>query len=152
MPFKKKPKSNPEIPTSALPDIIFMLLFFFMVSTVMRENTLKINVLLPQANQVQKMEKANLVANIHIGKPKEPDQFGTAPRIQVNDVFINLDQIQQFAISSIDNIAEVDKNRFRVAIKGDVGLDMGVVIDIREELRETEALKIYYAASKAGND
>lgn len=148
MPFKKKPKPNPEIPTSALPDIIFMLLFFFMVSTVMRENTLKVNVLLPQANQVQKMEKANLVANIYIGKPKEADQFGTAPRIQVNDVFVTLDQIQQFAVEAMANVPEVDKNRFRVAIKGDVGLDMGIVIDVREELRETEALKIYYAASK----
>ena len=152
MPLQKKPKAVPEIPTAALPDIIFMLLFFFMVSTVMRENTLKVNVLLPQANQVQKMEKANLVANIYIGKPKEAGQFGTAPRIQVNDVFINLDQIKQFAVESMANVPEVDKNRFRVAIKGDVDLDMGVVIDIREELRETEALKIYYAASKSGDE
>src|SRR5690606_39997439 len=84
--FKKKAKSNPEIPTSALPDIIFMLLFFFMVTTVLRETDLLVEQKIPQAEQLTKLERKSLVSYIYIGKPKSPEKYGTEPRIQVNDV------------------------------------------------------------------
>ena len=55
--FKKKKGGDlPAVNTASLPDIVFMLLFFFMVATVMRENTLKIENKLPNADQVEKLE------------------------------------------------------------------------------------------------
>ena len=85
--FKKKASSKQEIPTSALPDIIFMLLFFFMVTTVMRENTIKVEQRIPPASQLKKIERKSLVSYMYVGKPQAylVDQFGTEPKIQVND-------------------------------------------------------------------
>jgi biopolymer transport protein ExbD len=68
--FKKKAKSKQEIPTSALPDIIFMLLFFFMVTTVMRENTIKVEQRIPPASQLKKIERKSLVSYMYVGKPQ----------------------------------------------------------------------------------
>ena len=70
--FKKKnSEGTPKISTASLPDIIFMLLFFFMVSTVMRETTLKVEQVMPEASEVQKLERKNLVSYIYVGEPKK---------------------------------------------------------------------------------
>jgi biopolymer transport protein ExbD len=89
MKLVKKKKAPPGINTSALPDIVFMLLFFFMVTTVMRETDLKVKLVVPQATEIQKLEKKSLVSYIYIGPPSESfrAKFGTAPRIQLNDAF-----------------------------------------------------------------
>ena len=88
--FERKGKGGmPAISTASLPDIVFMLLFFFMVSTVMRETTLKVQQKLPGATEVKKLERKSLVSYINIGKPRRNFQsmYGTEPRIQLNDAF-----------------------------------------------------------------
>ena len=68
--FKKdSKKETPAISTASLPDIVFMLLFFFMVSTTMREVTLMVQNNMPLATQIAKLEKKSLVSNIYVGKP-----------------------------------------------------------------------------------
>ena len=69
-----------------------MLLFFFMVTTVMRETEPKIQVLVPEATEIKKLEKKSLVSNIYIGKPHRHLQktFGSEPRIQLNDALQHL--------------------------------------------------------------
>ena len=57
----------PPISTASLPDVIFMILFFFMVSTTMRDQELLVRYKLPEATEVQKLEKKSLVSFIHIG-------------------------------------------------------------------------------------
>ena len=98
---KEGSKDVPAISTASLPDIVFMLLFFFMVSTTMREVTLMVNNGMPEARQVSKLEKKSLVSNIYIGKPK--DQFvgvyGSEPRIQLNDKLAGLHEISAFVIA-----------------------------------------------------
>ena len=86
---KKGNKSLPPISTASLPDVIFMILFFFMVSTTMRDQELLVRYKLPEATEVQKLEKKSLVSYIHIGQPSLVMQakFGTAPRIQLNDSY-----------------------------------------------------------------
>ena len=66
---KKGNKSLPPISTASLPDVIFMILFFFMVSTTMRDQELLVRYKLPEATEVQKLEKKSLVSFIHIGPP-----------------------------------------------------------------------------------
>jgi len=86
---KKGSKGLPPISTASLPDVIFMILFFFMVSTTMRDQELLVRYKLPEATEVQKLEKKSLVSFIHIGPPAMTMQakFGTAPRIQLNDSY-----------------------------------------------------------------
>jgi biopolymer transport protein ExbD len=84
--FKKKTSASQDIPTAALPDIIFMLLFFFMVSTVLRETTIKVEQRIPRAEQLVKLEKKKLVTYLYIGKPKD-SAFGTEPLVQAKRCF-----------------------------------------------------------------
>ena len=86
--FKKGGKKGVQaFNTASLPDIIFMLLFFFMVTTVMRENELLVQVSAPKADQVKKLENKALVSYIFVGRPQQSKVFGTLPRIQLNDAF-----------------------------------------------------------------
>ena len=86
--FKKKANTKQEIPTSALPDSIFMLLFFFMVTTVLREVTINVKQRIPEATQLRKLERKSLVSYLYVGEPKKTEQWGSEPRIQANDQFI----------------------------------------------------------------
>ena len=88
-------KDEPEVSTASLPDIIFMLLFFFMVVTVMRESELKIKVKTPQATELTKLQEKSLVNYIHIGRPTKnyQEQYGTSPKIQLGDKISDIEDI-----------------------------------------------------------
>lgn len=143
---KKKSSELPAINTSALPDIVFMLLFFFMVATVMRENTLKVQNVLPYADQVEKLDKKDLVMYIYAGKPSSRFQqsFGTEARIQLNDNFADVSEIQQFIYAERESKREELVPFLTTALKVDHETNMGLVSDIKMELRKAEALKINY--------
>lgn len=94
--FSKKTKTSENIPTSALPDIIFMLLFFFMVTTVLREQEILVEQKIPQATQLQKLQKKTLISYIYIGKPKNTGLYGSEPRVQANDALLTPADIVQW--------------------------------------------------------
>ncbi|MCC5944700.1 MAG: biopolymer transporter ExbD [Bernardetiaceae bacterium] len=153
MRLKKKKKADPEIPTSALPDIIFMLLFFFMVSTVLRETELLVDVKLPKATQIEKIEKKSLVSYIYIGapQPKYQDKYGTEPRIQMNDVIIQPRQVQRLVLKEKDKLKE-EADQIIMSLKVDKDAKMGIVIDVREQLRDADALRVNYSSSKPNSE
>lgn len=145
--FKKKKSGElPAISTASLPDIVFMLLFFFMVATVMRQNTLMVQNRLPFADQVEKLDKKDLVMYIYAGKPSQRYQkkFGTEARIQLNDKFASVDDIQQFIYTERESKREELIPYLTTALKVDKESNMGLVSDIKQELRKAEALKINY--------
>ncbi len=146
--FKKKTSTSQEIPTSALPDIIFMLLFFFMVTTVMRENDLLVEQNIPKAEQLRKMQKKTLVSYIYIGKPKDTNKYGTEPRIQVNDVLIQPDDVIQFVNQEKDKLSEAERDQITMAMKVDTEAKMGIVSDVQQGLRDANALKVLYTSLK----
>jgi len=149
--FKKdEDKSIPAISTASLPDIIFMLLFFFMVTTTMREVELKIVVKLPKATELQKLEKKSLVSYIYIGKPLKKYQkvFGTEPRIQLNDAFADVSDIQAFILKEREARNEKEVPLMTTSLKVDEDTKMGIVTDVKQELRKVNALKINYSARK----
>ncbi len=150
----KKKKSNPAISTASLPDIIFMLLFFFMVTTVMREVELKIKVQVPEATELQKLEKKSLVSYIYIGKPLKAYRsfFGTEPRIQLNDAFAQVSDIQQYIINQREAHDEKEVPLLTTSLKVDEDVTMGIVTDVKQELRKINALKINYSARKRMTD
>ncbi|GGF19494.1 ExbD/TolR family protein [Echinicola rosea] len=144
--FKKKNKTEENIPTSALPDIIFMLLFFFMVTTVLREQELLVEQKLPQATQLQKLEKKSLISYLFLGKPKNPSVYGTEPRIQANDRLISTGDIIQWVNEEKDKLSEAEREQIYISLKADRDVKMGPVADIQLELREADARKILYAS------
>ena len=145
--FGRKSKGKkPGISTASLPDIVFMLLFFFMVTTVLRETNLKVKVSIPFASEIKKLEKKSLVSYINIGKPLQKEVYGTAPRIQLNDAFASKEQIREFISSERDKMTESDRKKMTVSIKCDKDVEMGIVTDIKEELKKASALKVNYSS------
>ncbi len=140
----------PGLSTSSMSDIVFMLLFFFMVTTSMRETENKVMVKLPEASEVAKLERKDLAAYISVGPPMQylQAQFGTEPRIQLNDSFKTTTDIRDFIATERESKSEADRQFMTVSIKADSDVRMGIVTDIKQELRKCSALKIMYAARK----
>jgi biopolymer transport protein ExbD len=145
---RKKEKKSPGISTASLPDIVFMLLFFFMVATVMRDEEPLVEAKIPQAEAITKLEKKEWLSIINIGPPIKPlqEKYGTAPRIQLNDEIKTKDDIIEFVEN--ERLAKEQGVRpFMIfTLKVDKDTKMGIVTDVKQELRRANALKITYSA------
>ncbi|MGJ8744106.1 ExbD/TolR family protein [Polaribacter sp.] len=148
--FGKKKKGMPAVNTAALPDIVFMLLFFFMVTTTMRETDLRIeNPRLPSASEVKKLEHKSLVTTIYVGKSKDTERDGAGfNRIQLNDKIATAEAIPAFIINARSKVSEAEVPFMTTSIKADKESSVGTIIDIRLKLRDVNALKLSYSASK----
>ncbi|HOP13074.1 biopolymer transporter ExbD [Lentimicrobium sp.] len=147
--FKKEKSGElPAISTASMPDIIFMLLFFFMVTTTMREVTLKVRNKMPEATEVQKLEKKALVSFIYIGPPIQSKLYGTESRIQLNDSFRTVADIAEFIYTEREARVEADRPLLTTSLKVDQEVKMGVVTDVKQELRKVGAFKINYSTRK----
>jgi biopolymer transport protein ExbD len=147
---KKKGTGAPAINTASLPDIVFMLLFFFMVTTTMKEVTLKVQMEQPVATELSKLEKKSLVTYIYVGVPKNPFQstFGSEPRVQLNDQFATVDDIRSYIVQERETMKESDRSRMTVSIKADYDTPMGIITEVKQALRDAQALKISYSSRK----
>jgi biopolymer transport protein ExbD len=145
--FKKKSGGGtPGISTASLPDIVFMLLFFFMVVTVLRQNTPLIENVLPTADEVEKLDKKDLVMYIYAGKPlpRYQEQFGTEARIQLNDKFAEVSDVQAFIEAERASKREELIPFLTTSLKVDGETNMGLVSDIKQELRHVGAYRVNY--------
>ena len=148
--FKKSgKKAMPAISTGSLPDIVFMILLFFMVTTTMRQTEHMVMVSLPAASEISKLERKDLSSYIYVGTPlkKYQGKYGTDSRIQLNDSFRSVDEIRDFVASERENLSEQDRPFMTVNIKADKDTRMGIITDIKQELRRCNALKILYGAN-----
>lgn len=148
---KKGRKTAPGISTASLPDVIYMILFFFMISTTMKDQEVLVRFKLPEATEIQKLEKKSLVSYIYIGQPLTPElvaRWGNSPRIQLNDSYRTTQDILEFVASERDKLNEADRASMTVAIKADNATRMGIITDVKQELRRANALKVSYTASK----
>ena len=147
---KKGERKVPAMSTTSLPDVVYIILFFFMLSTSMRDQELLVHYKVPEATEVQKLEKKSLVSYIHIGQPTlaMQEKFGTAPRIQLNDSYKTTKDILDFVAGERDQLSEVDRALMTICLKADGKTKMGIITDVKQELRRANALKISYASSK----
>jgi len=145
--FKKERKGQEQINTSALPDIIFMLLFFFMVTTVLREQDILVEQKIPQSTQLQKLQNKTLISYVFIGKPKNTGLYGSEPRVQANDVLISTPEIVQWVNQERDKLAEADRGSITISMKVDKDVKMGPISDVQTELRNADARKVLYAST-----
>ena len=147
---RNEKREMPALNTSSLPDIIFMLLFFFMSVTSMKEVTYKVSFTTPQATELTKLEKKSLVRYIYVGTPTKDyrKQFGTESRIQLDDAFAEKSEIGEYVLNESSNMNEEDRPKMTISIKADKETRMGIINDIKQELRAVSALKINYAATQ----
>ena len=126
--FNKTGKRGmPELNTSSLPDLIFTMLFFFMIVTTMREVTLKVQFRVPQATELEKLEKKSLVSFIYIAEVSE---------------------VQDYIYQERENMKEEDQPFMTVSMKVDSETKMGIVQDVKQALRQAYALNINYSATQ----
>ncbi|HKK39833.1 MAG TPA: biopolymer transporter ExbD [Cryomorphaceae bacterium] len=144
---RKGKKGTPAVSTASLPDIIFMLLFFFMVVTVMRQDDPKVKISKPNATETEKLEKKSLVDYINVGPPID-DRYGTEPKIQLDDSFAEVEDIPFWIKENRERRDEVERPLITTSLKVDRDVQMGIVTDIKQELRESQALKINYSVNK----
>jgi|SRR5690554_1365681 len=130
---KRRATTKQEIPTASMPDIVFMLLLFFMVTTTLREVEVLVDYKLPEAEAIEKIENKRLISYIWVGSNK---------RIQINDSIVSLDEIQPIMYAKRQELPNVI-----VSLRIDRGTDMGLVTDIQQELRKAYCLRINYSAN-----
>ena len=147
---KKRGKASPTVSTASLPDIVFMLLFFFMVVTVLRDAELKVKVSTPYATELTKLEEKSLVNYLYIGRPVEKfrELYGTKPRLQLGDKFANIVDIPLFLEKHKIKVPESRHGQITSSLRVDGEVTMGIVQDVKTQLRKSGQLKVNYSAKK----
>ncbi|MBP5513811.1 MAG: biopolymer transporter ExbD [Bacteroidaceae bacterium] len=147
MAWKKSSREMPEMNTSSLPDLIFTILFFFMIVTTMREVTLKVKFVVPAGTELEKLEKKSAVSFIYVGPPTDQlrAQFGSSTRIQLNDRYAEPSEVMDFIYQERQSMS--DQTAQVVSIKADQKTQMGYITDIKEVLRRSWALKVNYSST-----
>jgi biopolymer transport protein ExbD len=127
-----------------------MLLFFFMVVTVLRDSELKVKVVTPFATELTKLEEKSLVNYIYVGRPIEKFQatYGTKPRIQLGDRFSEIRDIPLFLEQHKVKVPEAKRSRITTSLRIDGSVTMGIVQDVKTQLRKSGQLKLNYSAKK----
>lgn len=140
--FRNRMKGHPKISTASLPDIVFMLLFFFMTVTTIKNEDLLVENSLPKAIETEKLSKRDRVIEIYVGNAKngKKDNF----QIQMGEELINLEELGHAALIALSEIPEELQKMAIVSLKADEKVNMGLINDIKEQLREINILKINY--------
>lgn len=147
---KKQSNAQPAISTASLPDIVFMLLFFFMVVTKLRDSEVKVAQSTPSITELTKLEEKSLVNFIMIGKPVQKYQavYGTKPRIQLGDKIASEVDIPLFLEKHKSTVPEARRGGITSSLKIDGDVTMGIVEDVKTMLRRSGQLRVNYSAKK----
>ncbi len=139
-------RSEPAISTASLPDIVFMLLFFFMTVTTINNSELLVDNELPEAAAVNKLDKKDRIIEIYVGMPKKNLQkvLGTGPQIQLNDRIAHLNDVAPYVLSELSKKPEAIRNFVTVSMKVDKDVKVGMVSDIKKELQKAHLFKVNY--------
>lgn len=152
----------PGLNTASLPDLIFTVLFFFMIVTHMRETTLKVQYRTPEGTQLTRLVKKSSVIHIYIGPAAAPsahpsgvgaDSKAQAPapaefHIQVNDRLTDADGVADLVAQERRMMSPEDARSMTVSIKADRRTPMAVITQVKLALRQAGALRISYSASE----
>jgi len=143
--FRRQYRDNglPMLNTSSLPDLIFTVLFFFMIVTHMRDVDLKVHYDTPQGVELQQLRHKAAVANIYVGRTEQGDYA-----IQLNDQLSSISDIKNFVESERSKMTADDQPRMIVNIKADRDTPLGIIADVKHALQQAFALKISYAATE----
>ena len=135
----------PVLNTATLPDMVFIILFFFMITTTMRTEAILVRQILPTATEVVRLERRSLVTFIYVGPPVNT-ALGTGTRIQLNDRFADPADIQDFITQERAAMSEADQPFMTVSLKADENTRMSYIMDVTQALRRAYALRVSYSA------
>jgi len=149
--FRKKAKRKvPSLNTASLPDLIFTLLFFFLLATNMRTTPALTQIELPEASELQKLKEKSLLIYLFIGTPKTEDRENRF-EIQLNSELIALEELPLKLRLIKNKIEPEEQNQLIVVLKIDKDVPMGLVNDIRQNLREAQLQTVFYSVEKSRN-
>lgn len=142
--FRRREREVPGLNTASFPDLIFSVLFFFMIVTHMRDVDLQVRYKVPQGTELQKQGRKSAVCYIYIGRFPGEEDFS----IQLNNHLATIDDIRSFIAEERSRMSAEDQARMTVSIKADCDVPMGIVGDVKRELQRSFALKINYSATE----
>jgi biopolymer transport protein ExbD len=142
---KTRHKEVPTLNTASLPDLIFTILFFFMIVTHIKPVLTLTKVDLPTASELQKLEEKSLVVYISVGQKLTEKTPSSAPSIQLNSDFVALEDLPSALKQLKATLPFEDQNKMIVVMKMDKNIRMGLVSDIKKALKEADLLTIHYA-------
>ena len=148
--FRRRERRLPGLNTAALPDLIFTVLFFFMIVTHMRNVEPLVHYDVPQGTEVQKQGRKSAVAYIYVGRPTHPSTFHPADTfcIQLNNQLATVADIREFVEEERARMSSEDRSHMVVSLKADRDVPMSLIAEIKHALQHSFALRIYYAASE----
>ena len=147
--FNRRRYEVPGLNTASLPDLIFSVLFFFMIVTHMQKVAVKVQFRTPQGTELTRLTKKTAVTYIYIGKPEGNLQktLGTATRIQLNDKFGNLDDVVDYISAERERMSPEDQQQMTVSVKADRTTKMSIINNVKQALRKAKAYRISYSAT-----
>lgn len=148
--FRRRRHEVPGLNTASLPDLIFSVLFFFMIVTHMQKVAVKVQFRTPQGTELTRLTKKTSVTYIYIGRPSADlrKTFGSGTRIQLNDKFTPASEVADYVTAERNRMSPEDQGQMTVSIKADRGTHMGVISDVKQALREAKAYRISYSATE----
>lgn len=152
--FRRRKHEVPGLNLASMPDLIFTVLFFFMIVTHMRQTELKVRYVVPQGTELEKTGHKGSVVYLYIGHPiDEQGQVASdETRIQVNDRCVSVYEIPEAIAQAREQMSSEDRMRMTVNIHADKDTDMGVINDVKQALRQAGALRINYSATDQKKD
>ena len=144
--FRHREHEIPGLNMSSMPDLIFTVLFFFMIVTHMRSTPVKVQYQMPQGTELTRLTKKSAVTYIYIGKPVGTND--SVVRIQLNDKFADAGSIPAYIVKERGRMSAEDAQAMTVSLKADRNTDMGTITDVKQALRLAKAYRINYSAEK----
>lgn len=143
--FRHHRREVPALNMASLPDLIFTVLFFFMIVTHMRKVALKVKYQVPAGTELTRLTKKSTVSYIYIGKPIDGSN-NAATQIQLNDKLSTIPDVMDYVTAERNRMTPEDAQAMTVSIKADRHTDMGTITDVKQALRQAHALRINYSA------
>lgn len=147
--FRRRPHQVPDLNTASLPDLIFTVLFFFMIVTHMQKVAVKVKYQVPQGTELSRLTKKTAITYIYIGYPASGQQSVSKEktRIQINDKFASTNEIIDYISAEQAGMSPEDRQQMAAAIKADRNTPMGIITDVKQALRQAKVTRITYSAT-----
>lgn len=143
--FSQSRRSVPQLNVASMPDLIFTVLFFFMIVTHMRSDEVKVRLQVPQGKEVQKLANKQAVVNLYIGRQ------GEVWRVQLNNEIVQPADIPARIEDIRGGLSQENQQRLTVSLRVDRKAPMGLVSEVKHQLQQAYALKINYSATEIKN-
>lgn len=147
--YRSRHHQVPGLNTASLPDLIFTVLFFFMIVTHMQKVAVKVKYRVPQGTELTRLTKKSAVTYIYIGRPINGQHTQGGTRIQVNDKFTTPVELADYIVAERERMSPEDVEQMTISIKADRNTPMGIITDVKQALRQAKAYRITYSATPA---